>query len=168
MPLDSVFYINRPIIQSLCYKSIQQPGTFLNICAPKQMGKTSLMSRIIAFAKSLGYQTFYLNLQLVDIKILQNLESFLQWFCARVTQELKLSQSNSNQAIYHEQITDFCQNSLGSKSITTDYFNDIILAQSDRPLVIAIAWYIKHNQLQKSVYLSALILCIRNFPDLPF
>ena len=138
MPLDSVFYINRPIIQSLCYKSIQQPGTFLNICAPKQMGKTSLMSRIIAFAKSLGYQTFYLNLQLVDLKILQNLESFLQWFCARVTQELKLSQSNSNQAIYHEQITDFCQNSLGSKSITTDYFNDIILTQSDRPLVIAI------------------------------
>lgn len=138
MPLDSVFYINRPIIQSLCYKSIQQPGTFLNICAPKQMGKTSLMSRIIAFAKSLGYQTFYLNLQLVDLKILQNLESFLQWFCARVTQKLKLSQSHSNQAIYHEQITDFCQNSLGSKSITTDYFNDIILTQSDRSLVIAI------------------------------
>ena len=50
MPIDSVFYIDRPIIQSLCNKSIQQPGTLLNICAPKQMGKTSLMSRIIAFA----------------------------------------------------------------------------------------------------------------------
>jgi transcriptional regulator with XRE-family HTH domain len=138
MPLDSVFYIERPIIQSLCYKSIQQPGTLLNICAPKQMGKTSLMSRIIAFAKSLGYQTFYLNLQLVDLKILQNLESFLQWFCARVTQELKLSQAHSNQAICHEQITAFWQNYLGSKSIATDYLNDMILTQSDRPLVIAI------------------------------
>ena len=138
MPIDSVFYIDRPIIQSLCNKSIQQPGTLLNICAPKQMGKTSLMSRIIAFAKSLGYQTFYLNLQLVDLKILQNLESFLQWFCARVTQELKLSQAHSNQAIYHEQITAFWQNSLGNKSIATDYLNDIILTQSDRPLVIAI------------------------------
>ncbi|MDE5099172.1 MAG: AAA-like domain-containing protein [Trichodesmium sp. St16_bin4-tuft] len=138
MPLDSVFYIDRPIIQSLCYKSIQQPGTLLNICAPKQMGKTSLMIHIIAFAKSLGYQTFYLNLQLVDLKILQNLESFLQWFCARVTRELKLSQAHSNEAIYHEQITPFWQNSLGNKSIATDYFNDIILAQSDRPLVIAI------------------------------
>ncbi|NEP90494.1 MAG: serine/threonine protein kinase [Okeania sp. SIO2C2] len=128
MPLDSVFYIDRPIIESLCYESIQQPGTPLNIRAPKQMGKTSLMSRIIAYAKSLGYQTVSLNLQLTDAEILQDLERFLQWFCARVSKELE----------FPNQIADFWDNSLGSKSTATDYFNDMILANLDRPLVIAI------------------------------
>ncbi|NET46621.1 AAA-like domain-containing protein [Okeania sp. SIO2B3] len=128
MSLDSVFYIDRPIIESLCYESIQQPGTPLNIRASKQMGKTSLMSRIIAYAKSLGYQTVSLNLQLTDAEILHNLERFLQWFCARVSKELE----------FPNQIADFWDNSLGSKSTATDYFNDIILANLDRPLVIAI------------------------------
>lgn len=138
IPLDSVFYIDRPIIESLCYEGIQEPGTLLNICAPKQMGKTSLMSRIIAYAKSLGYQTVSLNLQLADADILQNLERFLQWFCARVSKELELLDVHSSTAIVHERIADFWDNSLGSKSIATDYFNDVILANLDRPLVIAI------------------------------
>ncbi|NET76250.1 AAA-like domain-containing protein [Okeania sp. SIO1F9] len=128
MPLYSVFYIDRPIIESLCYEGIQEPGTLLNIRAPKQMGKTSLMSRIIAYAKSLGYQTVSLNLQVADADILQDLEHFLQWFCARVSKELE----------FPNQIADFWDNSLGSKSTATDYFNDIILANLDRPLVIAI------------------------------
>lgn len=90
MPLDSVFYIDRPIIESLCYEGIQQPGTLLNIRAPKQMGKTSLMSRILAYASSLGYHTVSVSLQLADAEILQNLKCFLQWFCATVSTELEL------------------------------------------------------------------------------
>ncbi|WP_293159205.1 AAA-like domain-containing protein [Okeania sp. SIO2C9] len=133
MPLYSVFYIDRPIIESLCYEGIQEPGTLLNIRAHKQMGKTSLMSRILYYARSLDYQTVSLNLQLADAEILQNLERFLKWFCARVSKELEFPYSPS-----HEQIADFWDNSLGSKSIATDYFNDIILANLDRPLVIAI------------------------------
>ncbi|MGB3509570.1 MAG: AAA-like domain-containing protein [Microcoleaceae cyanobacterium] len=134
MPLDSLFYIDRPILESLCYEGIQEPGTLLNIRAPKQMGKTSLMSRILVFAKSLGYQTVSLNLQLADAKILQNLESFLQWFCAGVSKELELP----NAPMTHERMEEFWDNSLGSKSTATDYFNDAILANLDRPLVIAI------------------------------
>ncbi|MGD1806742.1 AAA-like domain-containing protein [Dapis sp. BLCC M126] len=138
MPLDSIFYIDRPIMESLCYQGIQEPGTLLNICAPKQMGKTSLISRIIAYAKSLGYKTVSLNLQLADADILQNLEHFLQWFCSRLRNELELLHGHSSTVIVHEQIADFWDNSLGSKSIASDYFNDIILANLDRPLVIAI------------------------------
>ncbi|GGA18720.1 AAA-like domain-containing protein [Okeania sp. KiyG1] len=137
MPLDSVFYIDRPIIESLCYESIQKPGTLLKIRAPKQMGKTSLMSRIISYSKSLGYQTVFLNLQLADAEILQNLEHFLQWFCARVSKELEFSNAPLSMAMA-EQIADFWDDCLGSKSTATDYFNDIILAKLDRPLVIAI------------------------------
>ncbi len=128
IPIDSVFYIDRPILESLCYEAIQQPGTLLNICAPKQMGKTSLMSRILAYAKTQGYHTVSVSLQLPDSEILQNLERFLQWFCARVSKQLGLPQL----------IADFWDNPLGSKSNATDYFNDVILANFDCPLVIAI------------------------------
>ncbi len=62
MPLDSVFYIDRPIRESLCYEAIGQPGTLVNIHAPKQMGKTSLMTRILAYGKTQGYHTVSLNL----------------------------------------------------------------------------------------------------------
>ena len=136
MPLDSVFYIDSPILISFCYEAIEQPGAMLNIRAPKQMGKTSLMTRILARACSLGYHTVSLNLQLADAEILQNLERFLQWFCARVSKQLDLPNATA----------DFWDNSLGSKANATDYFEDILLTNCaprsgslrDRPLVIAI------------------------------
>ncbi|MFN6563391.1 MAG: AAA-like domain-containing protein [Nostoc sp. ChiSLP01] len=136
MPLDSVFYIDRPIIESLCYEGIQQPGALLNICAPKQMGKTSLMNRILAYSETLGDRTVCVSLQLANNEILQNLEPFLQWFCARVSKQLDLPNAIAN----------FWDNSLGSKSNATDYFKDAILVNLDRalsprknrPLIIAI------------------------------
>jgi transcriptional regulator with XRE-family HTH domain len=136
MPLDSVFYIDRPILESLCYEAIQQPGASINIRAPKQMGKTSLMTRILAYANSQGHRAVSVNLQLANDEILQNLERFLKWFCARVSKQLDLP----------NEIASFWHNSLGSKSNTTDYFQDVILTNLDRgvssrehcPLVIAI------------------------------
>lgn len=92
------------------------------------MGKTSLMTRILAYSKTLGYKTVSVNLQLANDEILQNLERFLQWFCARVSKQLSLPNANAY----------FWDNSLGSKSNATDYFEDVILPNLDHPLVIAI------------------------------
>jgi hypothetical protein len=136
MSLDSVLYIDRPIIESLCYEAIQQPGASINIRAPKQMGKTSLMTRILAYSATLGDRTVCVNLQLANDEILQNLDRFLKWFCARVSKQLDLPNAIAN----------FWDNSLGSKSNATDYFEDVILVNLDRavsprknrPLVIAI------------------------------
>lgn len=133
MPLDSAFYIDRPILESLSFEAIGQPGALLNIHAPKQMGKTSLMTRILAYARTQGERTVSLNLQLADTEILQNLKRFLQWFCARVSQQLDLPNRLSG-----KRIAEFWNNSLGSKSNATDYFRDILLANLDRPLVIGI------------------------------
>jgi len=136
MPLDSVFYIDRPILESLCYEAIQEPGALVNIRAPKQMGKTSLMTRILAYASSLGDRTVSVNLQLADDEILQNLERFLQWFCVRVSKQLDLPDALAQPAVG---IANFWDNSLGSKSNATDYFENVILSsRENRPLVIAI------------------------------
>ncbi len=136
MPLDSVFYIDRPILESLCYEVIGQPGAMVNIRAPKQMGKTSLMSRILARARSLSYHTVSVSLQLTNGEILQNLKRFLQWFCARVSKQLGLSNAIAGGAL--SATADFWDNQLGSKSNATDYFEDVLLANLARPLVMAI------------------------------
>ena len=136
MPLDSVFYIDRPILESLCYEAIGQPGAMVNIRAPKQMGKTSLMSRILARARSLSYHTVSVSLQLTNGEILQNLKRFLQWFCARVSKQLGLSNAIAGGAL--SATADFWDNQLGSKSNATDYFEDVLLANLARPLVMAI------------------------------
>ena len=127
MPMDSSLYINRPPLESLCYKAIEQPGATINIFAPKQMGKTSLLARILAHAKTLGYHTVSVSLQLADAEILQNLERLLQWFCTRVSKKLGLANAIPNR-----------DNILASKSNASDYFEDVVLVNLDRPLVIAI------------------------------
>ncbi|MFN6465400.1 MAG: AAA-like domain-containing protein [Nostoc sp. DedVER02] len=86
------------------------------------------MTRILAYSKNLGYKTVSVSLQLANDEILQNLEYFLQWFCARVSKQLDLPNT----------IADFWTQSLGSKSNATDYFEDAILVNIDCPLVIAI------------------------------
>ena len=128
MPLNSVFYLERPILESLCYQIIEQPGAMVNIRAPKQMGKTSLLTRILAYAQTQDFHSVFLSLQLADGGILPNLERFLQWFCARVSRQLNLP----------NQTVDFWDSSLDSKSNATDYFNDVLLVNCDRPLVIGI------------------------------
>jgi len=84
----SSFYIDRPPIETRCYETICQPGALIRIKAPRQMGKTSLMARILHHAEEQGSRAIALSFQLANKRILTNSDTFLQWFCASVGQEL--------------------------------------------------------------------------------
>ena len=84
--LTSGFYIDRPPIESRCYETIAQPGALIRIKAPRQMGKTSLMARILHRAEQQGSRTVALSFQLANRKIFANSDTFLQWFCASIGQ----------------------------------------------------------------------------------
>lgn len=126
--LGSRFYINRPPIEARCYQTVLQPGALLRIRAPRQMGKTSLLARILDYAQQQGAQTVALNLQLVDSKTFQDLDRFLQWFCARVTRELELPW----------RLADYWNEIFGSKTSCKDYFEAYLLPQLQQPLVVAL------------------------------
>ncbi|MGL5033307.1 MAG: AAA-like domain-containing protein [Microcystaceae cyanobacterium] len=130
IPLNSTSYIDRPNLESLCYEAIQYPGIWINIIAPKQMGKTSLMTRILAYAQTQNYYTVSVNLNTVDIEILKNTEQFVYWFCAVIKQQLGLSKATIELWNWEQPV--------GIKTNITSYFEEIILAQGDRPLVVAI------------------------------
>jgi hypothetical protein len=90
VPLESMLYVERPPIEPRCYEAIAKPGALIRIKAPRQMGKSSLMLRVLNYGNEQDFQTASLNFQLVDRDSLSSLDRFLQWFCLSITSELDL------------------------------------------------------------------------------
>lgn len=128
VPLDSQFYVSRPPIESLCNDAIVKPGTLIRIKAPRQMGKSSLMTRTIDRASQRGYHTVTIDFQLVDRHILENFDLFLKWFCISITKGLDLP----------NRIDNYWDDIFGSKMSCKDYMENYLLAQIERPLVLAL------------------------------
>ena len=126
--LASAFYVERVPHEALCYKEILHPGALIRIKAPRQMGKTSLMARILYHAKEQGYRTVPLSFQHADAAVFSSLNQLLQWFCARITRKLRLP----------HQVDDYWTDTYGSKDNCTDYFQDCLLPETDSPLVLGL------------------------------
>ncbi|MHC5721811.1 MAG: AAA-like domain-containing protein, partial [Nostoc sp.] len=67
---------------------MKEPGALIRIKAPKQMGKTSLLKRIMAEAKKSSYSTVYLNFSLIEKNKFTNANDFLRSFYAYVINQL--------------------------------------------------------------------------------
>lgn len=136
IPLDSALYVERPPVETCCYDEASRTGALIRIKGASQMGKTSLMVRILAHAKQdsadfRGAQkvhTVALSLQRIDRVIFQDLDRFLQWFCATVTRKLHLPY----------QVDEYWNNTFGSQENCTSYFEDCILPDINGILVLAL------------------------------
>ncbi|MEO1373607.1 MAG: AAA-like domain-containing protein [Cyanobacteria bacterium J06635_10] len=128
VPLDSPFYINRSPYEEQIYQEIKKPGTLIRIKAPREMGKTSLMLRIIDYGNRLGYNTVSLNLEQVEQPILSNFNQFLRWFCANIARQLQLQ----------PMLEDYWDEDLGSKISCTLYLQKYILKSINTPLILAL------------------------------
>jgi hypothetical protein len=126
--LSSRLYIERQPIESDCYQEILQPGALIRIKAPRQMGKTSLLSRILDHGEQNNCQTVCLNLQAVDTEFFTSLDKFLQWFCGSITQDLNLK----------DKLSESWQGVLGTKDKCTNYFQRYLLQQIDRPIILGL------------------------------
>lgn len=126
--LDSPFYIERPPIENICYETIVKSGSLIRIKAPRQMGKSSLMIRILHHASEKDYNQVVLDFKLADSKIFSDLDLFLRWFCLTIGKKLNLV----------NKLDEYWDDLFGSKTSCTDYFENYILAESDRPLILAL------------------------------
>lgn len=129
MDPDSLFYVDRPPIESECYETIANPGALIRVKAPRQMGKSSLMSRILDRARQQGYQPVLLDFKLENKDNLSSLDRLLQSFCSNVSQKLGIE----------DKVADYWQNSiLGSKNKCTNYFQRQLLSNITIPLVLGL------------------------------
>ena len=126
--LASAFYIERSPNEKLCYKEIATPGALIRIKAPRQMGKTSLMARILYDARERGYRTVPLSFQHADTAVFTNLNQLLQWFCAKIAWKLRLPY----------QVDEHWSSYFGSKDNCTAYFEDCLLCDTEAPLVLGL------------------------------
>lgn len=145
LPPDSPLYIARPPNEEVAQLEIQRPGGFLRIKAPRKMGKTSLIFRLIQRAQAQGYQTVHLDLQTIDEAIFVNSETFLKWFCLRVSQELAIP----------PELDAYWDSSMGCKVSSELYYQEHILGQSHTPIVLIISSaekLIQHPQVAQDFF----------------
>ena len=129
VPLESQFYLDRPLVEARCYQKIVQPGSLLRIKAPWLMGKTSLIMRTLQYAESKGIKELRLDLARVASKTIANLYEFLRWFCNWVGQELGLESRLDDH--WDEQL-------MSSTSNCTDYFETYLLPALQGPLALSL------------------------------
>ena len=126
--MASKYYVERHPIEANCYETIAKPGALIRIKAPRQMGKSSLMSRILRHGDEQGYLTVPLSFQLADASIFSDLDRFLKWFCASVGRRLRLP----------NKLSEIWDDIFGSKDNCTAYFEEYILPEISAPLVLGL------------------------------
>jgi hypothetical protein len=138
---DSLYYVERSPVESKAYEIVTKPGALIRIKAPRQMGKTSLMMRMLDHAKKQGHPTVYLSLDQVDHAALANLEEFLRWFCTRITKKLNWPA---------DKVTHHWSKLQSGMSNCSDYFENVLLAEMSHPLVLAldkVDWIFEHENI---------------------
>lgn len=126
--LGSRFYVARPPIEEQVFAEVSKPGSLIRIKAPRQMGKSSLMHRIVAYARQCGFQTAMLNLQRADSAVFRSLDPFLRWLCTNISQQLDLMPN----------LEQYWNQDAGSKMSCTLYFQRYLLKSIDTALVLAL------------------------------
>ncbi|GGA53664.1 AAA-like domain-containing protein [Okeania sp. KiyG1] len=126
--LDSPFYIQRSDVENQIYTEIENPGALVRIKAPQEMGKSSLLLRVIDYASRLNYHTVNLNLQQVEQDVCSNINKFLRWFCANVTRQLGMELM----------LDGYWDEDIGCKISCSLYFQDYLLNSIDAPILLAL------------------------------
>jgi hypothetical protein len=128
VPLDSTYYVERPPAEETCYDLIMKDNALIRIKAPRQMGKSSLLVRVLDYAEQQGYRTVFLSFQEADHTMFADLDQFLQWFCSNVAYRLDLP----------DKLAEYWQGVGGSKSKCTNYFEEYLLVQINTRLVLGL------------------------------
>ncbi|MEH2126431.1 AAA-like domain-containing protein [Nostoc sp.] len=128
VPLDSHFYIERPPLERKVYREITQTGCVIRIRSPKQMGKSSLVLRLCAFAQKLGYQTVNLNCYQFDSDCLTDLNKLLRRLCWKIATVLGIEPNLKEK--WNEEI--------GYNLSSGFYLENYLLEQCQSPVVLVL------------------------------
>ncbi|MCH8962326.1 MAG: AAA-like domain-containing protein, partial [Bacteroidetes bacterium] len=126
MDPHSAFYVRRPE-DELARRAIARQGVTITIKGPRQMGKSSLLVRMMNRATQAGKQVVFLDFQLFNQAALSDADTFFRQFCVWLTFKLKLK----------NRVDEYWQWPLGNSQCCTLYVEDCILKEMGQPLVLA-------------------------------
>jgi AAA-like domain/CHAT domain len=125
--IQSKFYIPS-IYEDRGYRELQKPGSLIRIKSPSNMGKSSLMLRVLDQVKQLGYRTVIIDLDNANQKFFASPDMFMQWFCASVGKPLEV----------RVKVEEYWDDIFGSNDNSTEYFEKYLLEGIAQPLALAI------------------------------
>lgn len=128
VPLNSPLYIERPPAEQLAFADVLKPGSLIRIKAPRQMGKTSLLRRVVAHGQRHQLRTVTLRFNRADRAIYRDIDKCLRWFCANLSQQLGLEPD----------LDTYWQPEIGSKVSCTTYIEDYLLRHVEGHILIAL------------------------------
>lgn len=145
VPVDSPFYVERPPAEKTCYDLMVKDNALIRIKAPRQMGKSSLMVRVLHHAEQHGHRSVCLSFQEADKAIFGSLDQFLQWFCSNIANQLDLP----------DKLPERWQGVMGSMSKCTNYFEEYLLVQINTRLVLGldeVDVIFEHNDIAREFF----------------
>ena len=126
MSPDSTFYIERPADRAVI-ESILLQGVTITIKGPRQMGKSSLLRRIMDTAQHNGKRVAFLDFQLFERSAMERADDFFYQFSTWLTDLLELD----------DQVDAFWKPRLGNVQRCDRYMQRYILKTLNEPLVLA-------------------------------
>ena len=124
--LESNFYITRSE-DTIALEAIQNQGVTITIKAPRQMGKSSLLIRVMDTAIKSGKKIAFMDFQLFNESTLANADKFFRQFCSWITDEVELE----------NRVDEYWSGEQSNNLRCTRYMQRYLLKQLDCPLVLA-------------------------------
>lgn len=128
VPLQSRFYIERVPVETKAFQELRRQGSLIHIKAPRKLGKSSLLIRLLQHATDLGYAAASIDFKQADAGIFSSLTVFLRWLCTTITLQLGLE----------VQLDQYWDQTAGSKVSCTLYLSRYLLPQLQAPLALAL------------------------------
>jgi hypothetical protein len=126
MDAESRFYIEREG-DGVVRRALERQGVTITIKGPRQMGKSSLLMRVIQQAQAAGREPVYLDLQQFDQEVLAEADRFYPQFCQAIAEQLGLPDGTA----------DAWATGGGNNQLATRYVQNQVLKPLNRPLLLA-------------------------------
>ncbi|MBK7448823.1 MAG: AAA-like domain-containing protein [Anaerolineales bacterium] len=82
MPHESIFYVERVTDQDATQALKEGSGVTITIKAPRQMGKSSLLNRLMVEGAAKNMKTAFIDFQLIENAAMENADIFYRQFCS--------------------------------------------------------------------------------------
>lgn len=119
MPHESIFYIERETDVEAVNALHEIQGVTITIKGPRQMGKSSLLTRLQADGKEKNMRTAFIDFQLIENAAMENASVFYQQFCSLLSSEFEVG----------DRTEEYWKSPLGHVKKTTDYLQKHLLKE---------------------------------------
>jgi hypothetical protein len=119
MPHESPFYIERETDQEAMNALHEMQGVTITIKGPRQMGKSSLLTRLQADGKEKRMRTAFIDFQLIENTSMESPNIFYQQFCSLLSWEFDVE----------DRTEEYWKNPLGQVQKTTNYLQRHLLKE---------------------------------------